>query len=129
MCFGRAPTIAAPVAELKPEVLHNPFLDSSDTRTITALRTGRSSLRIKLPGEDTIGFGGTRTQAARIGAVGTPSGNARIQGRRGLGGAPAKITASQQIGLDRLNRISQPEYRADQLDRFEEAHRRKLDGD
>lgn len=132
MCFGRAPKIAPVLAAPDAEVLNNPFLDdtSSNTRLIQSLRTGRSSLRIRLPGLDTVGFGGTRTQAAIRGAVGNPSGNARmIGGPRGSGRGIRDMTDLESGALDRMNARSQPEYREDRRDAAEERAQRREDGD
>lgn len=104
MCFG-SPRAPIPIEPVKPEVLHNPFLDgaSSDTRLIKSLRQGRSALRIRLPGLDTIGFGGLRSQAAKIGSPGKPSGNAGARGRGPRIGGGATPTEAQARTLAELN--------------------------
>ena len=69
----------------EPQVLKNPFLDDArgDSLAISALRTGRSALRIPLDTGLGIGFGARGAGTSRPGTAG-PAGNARNPSR-GLG--------------------------------------------
>jgi hypothetical protein len=78
----KAPEIKIP----EPKILSNPFLDDarSDSALVSALRTGRSSLRIPLNTGLGIGFAGREGTSART-ATGGPRGNAGTAAPAGIG--------------------------------------------